>query len=220
MYNKGNVLQYKKNSSNLTKKQRYSQIAKGMWTNRTKTWASQTETISSPNTQWLQRVNNSYTNVSTEIIDQNSVTGVVNTNCILSVQPLPIVIFPLPDVPTSEPAANPVIPLAPPSGTGSNLVLPPSPPNQEPVVQYVVPDGGNLVCNTVADPCTGTILNKTYNQTCYPSTDSDVPGPELLLCWNDTFPTYYPRTRYTYGNGNNKFPVNAILFPISNKKLF
>ena len=28
---KGNILQYKKNSSNLTKKQRYTQIAKGMW---------------------------------------------------------------------------------------------------------------------------------------------------------------------------------------------
>ena len=33
---KGNILQYKKNTSNLTKSQRYSQICKGMWTNRTK----------------------------------------------------------------------------------------------------------------------------------------------------------------------------------------
>jgi hypothetical protein len=57
-YKKGNVLQYKKNSSNLTKNQRYAQIAKGAWTNRTKTWASQTETTSSPNTSWLKNVNN------------------------------------------------------------------------------------------------------------------------------------------------------------------
>ena len=38
MLNKGNILQYKKNSSNLTKNQRYSQIAKRKWTNRTTTW--------------------------------------------------------------------------------------------------------------------------------------------------------------------------------------
>jgi hypothetical protein len=54
---KGNVLQYKKNSSNLTKKQRYTQIAKGMWTNRTKTWATQSDTYSNPNMTSLLRVN-------------------------------------------------------------------------------------------------------------------------------------------------------------------
>jgi hypothetical protein len=53
---KGNILQYKKNSSNLTKSQRYSQIAKGMWTNRTKTWATQSQTYSNPNTTSLLRV--------------------------------------------------------------------------------------------------------------------------------------------------------------------
>ena len=54
---KGNVLQYKKNSSNLTKKQRYTQIAKGMWTNRTKTWATQSDTYTNPNMTSLLRVN-------------------------------------------------------------------------------------------------------------------------------------------------------------------
>ena len=34
LYYKGNILQYKKNSSNLTKNQRYSQINKGLWANR------------------------------------------------------------------------------------------------------------------------------------------------------------------------------------------
>jgi hypothetical protein len=56
---KGNILQYKKNSSNLTKKQRYTQIAKGMWTNRTKTWATQSDTYSNPNMTSLLRVNSS-----------------------------------------------------------------------------------------------------------------------------------------------------------------
>jgi len=55
--NKGNVLQYKKNSSNLTQKQQYAQIAKGMWTNRTKSWATQSDTYTNPNSTGLQRVN-------------------------------------------------------------------------------------------------------------------------------------------------------------------
>lgn len=57
MLNKGNVLQYKKNSSNLTKNQRYSQIAKGQWTNRHKTWATQSANgYTNPNIQSLARV--------------------------------------------------------------------------------------------------------------------------------------------------------------------
>lgn len=54
--NKGNVLQYKKNSSQLTKQQKYSQIAKGLWTNRTKTWATQSDLYTNPNTLSLKRV--------------------------------------------------------------------------------------------------------------------------------------------------------------------
>ena len=57
MLQKGNILQYKKNSSNLTKNQRYSKIAKGQWTNRTKNWATQSQTYSNPNTSNLLRVN-------------------------------------------------------------------------------------------------------------------------------------------------------------------
>uniref|UniRef100_A0A6C0CVF2 Uncharacterized protein n=1 Tax=viral metagenome TaxID=1070528 RepID=A0A6C0CVF2_9ZZZZ len=55
--NKGNILQYKKNSSNLTKKQVYAQIARGMWTNRTTSWATQSQTYTNPNTKSLKRVN-------------------------------------------------------------------------------------------------------------------------------------------------------------------
>ena len=58
MLNKGNILQYKKNSSNLTKQQRYAQIAKGCWTNRNTTWATQSSRgYTNPNSQSLQRVN-------------------------------------------------------------------------------------------------------------------------------------------------------------------
>ena len=54
---KGNVLQYKKNSSNLTKQQKYSQIAKGYWTSRRKCFASQTQTYTNPNTASFKRIN-------------------------------------------------------------------------------------------------------------------------------------------------------------------
>jgi hypothetical protein len=56
LINKGNVLQYKKNSTQLTKNQRYAQIAKGLWTNRTKSWATQTDTYTNPNISSLKRV--------------------------------------------------------------------------------------------------------------------------------------------------------------------
>ncbi len=57
MIQKGNVLQYKKNSSDLTKKQRYSLIASGQWTNRHSTFATQTVDYTNPNTKGLKRVN-------------------------------------------------------------------------------------------------------------------------------------------------------------------
>lgn len=54
---KGNILQYKNNSANLTKKQIYAQMARGMWTNRTTSWATQSATYTNPNTKSLKRVN-------------------------------------------------------------------------------------------------------------------------------------------------------------------
>jgi hypothetical protein len=57
MIAKGNILQYKKNSSNLTKQQKYSQISKGLWVNRTKTYATQSQTYTNPNTNSLKRIN-------------------------------------------------------------------------------------------------------------------------------------------------------------------
>jgi predicted transcriptional regulator with HTH domain len=54
---KGNILQYKGNSSRLTKKQQYTQLAKGFGPNRTKVFATQTQTYTNPNTTGLQRVN-------------------------------------------------------------------------------------------------------------------------------------------------------------------
>jgi len=54
---KGNILQYKKNSSQLTKSQKYTQLAKGLGPSRTKVFATQSETYTNPNTTGLLRVN-------------------------------------------------------------------------------------------------------------------------------------------------------------------
>ena len=53
---KGNILQYKGNSARLTKAQKYSQLAKMNGPNRTKVFATQSQTYSNPNTTGLLRV--------------------------------------------------------------------------------------------------------------------------------------------------------------------
>ena len=57
MIEKGNILQYKKNSSNITKQQKYAQIAKGQWLNRNPTLATQGQNMTDPNTRGFKRVN-------------------------------------------------------------------------------------------------------------------------------------------------------------------
>jgi hypothetical protein len=54
---KGNILQYKNNSANLTKKQKYSNLVKGLGPSRTKNFATQTDIYTNPNTNELLRVN-------------------------------------------------------------------------------------------------------------------------------------------------------------------
>jgi hypothetical protein len=54
---KGNILQYKGNSAGLTRNQRYAQLAKGNGPNRTKVFATQSQTYTNPNTSGLLRVN-------------------------------------------------------------------------------------------------------------------------------------------------------------------
>jgi len=54
---KGNILQYKGNSSRLTKSQKYTQLAKGFGPNRKKVYATQSQTYTNPNTTGLYRSN-------------------------------------------------------------------------------------------------------------------------------------------------------------------
>jgi hypothetical protein len=57
MANKGNILQYKKNSAHLTRREQYAQLARGGGPYRTSTWATQTDAYSDPNIRKLKRVN-------------------------------------------------------------------------------------------------------------------------------------------------------------------
>lgn len=197
---KGNVLQYKANSSNLTKMQRYSQIAKGMWVNRNTTWATQTETSSNPNTTSLKRVG--YTNIDTT-------TGVSTTlplTCPPKTPIVPVVPSDLPVNAGGAPAVPELPPPPPPGPVGKPIEMPPvmdEPPVPAPVV---IADGGNLLCNVVENICTGEVISVKINPSYYPTSDSDVPGKIEYLYWNERIQTWYPRQRYVMTNSANKFP--------------
>jgi len=158
---KGNVLQYKKNSSSLTKKQRYSQISKGLWTNRTTTYASQSQTTTNPNTRSLKRVNyTEYPFPNTLVGKPNNISGPYQ--------------YDVPD----------------PFGCNTNILK----------------DGGSLLCNTYVQPCTDQVIEQTYSQQCYPTSDSDVPGKIQLLCWDPRLNSWYPKQRYIMTNSGTKWP--------------
>jgi hypothetical protein len=199
MLNKGNVLQYKKNSSNITKQQKYSQIAKGMWVNRTSTWATQTDQFSNPNTNLFKRVN-------------------VPNNVTLSGEPtfLPITCpNPIPytypeDIPSTASSSDPVIMPPPPPTPVENIPMPTDKIIDPPIIlPTVVADGGSLACNTIENPCTGFFKIRPSNRYCYPTSASDVPGSVMNLCYNDSLPTYYAKTRLTMPTSGNKWPDNA-----------
>lgn len=158
---KGNILQYKGNSSQLTKRQKYSQLAKCLGPNRTKVFATQSQTYTNPNTSGLLRVNS--VSVSNAIVGaQTYIAGPYHYN------------------------------IGYPFGCSSDYVE----------------DGGNLVCGTYANPCTGEILKTGVSSStvCNPSYCSDVPGRPIELCWNYKGQTWFPRQRYFMNNSGNKWP--------------
>lgn len=73
---KGNILQYKANSARLTKSQKYSQLAKCCGPNRTKVFATQSETYSNPNTTGLLKVGyNTYSYPNQIVGEPNNISG-------------------------------------------------------------------------------------------------------------------------------------------------
>jgi hypothetical protein len=160
---KGNILQYKANSSRITKKQKYAQLAKGLWCNRTKVFATQSTTYTNPNTTGLMRVNYTTLPYPNQIVGQpNNISGPFQYN------------VPSPDgCPTTS-----------------------------------VQEGGNLVCGTFVNPCTGQVIQKIPQPSliCNSSTASDVPGIPVDLCWTPKVQTFFPRNNLTNSNSLDKWP--------------
>ena len=76
MINKGNVLQYKGNSARFTKSQKYAQLAKMSGPNRTKVFATQSQTYTNPNTTGLSRVGSVTYPVQNELVGKpNNISG-------------------------------------------------------------------------------------------------------------------------------------------------
>jgi hypothetical protein len=207
MLNKGNVLQYKANSSNITKAQRYSKIAKGQWINRNTTWATQsTRGYTNPNTTSLKR-NGNVINVAISPVTGQA-TGVTDAP---------------PTCPILDRIINEYIPINGGGGGVNNPVIPPPPPPVNPVMDAGIPvvpplplippiviqDGGSLNCAVQENICTGEILQQLPQELCNPTYDSDVPGQIEALCWRDGTPTWYPRQRYIMTNSTDKWPYNS-----------
>jgi len=203
MMRKGNVLQYKKNETQFSKKQKYWRLANRQFTS----WASQTATVSDPNIGLLKRINSTYIIApqSNNIIDSSSITSVQNANCIPMINPGNI--NNLPDQPTS--GGQPPPPPIPPQPIIDGTVV--IPPNIKPsdVILYLIEDGGTLLCNKIVAPCSGQLLQEFRSGDCYPTSFSDVPGKSRLLCWSGREKSYFQKVKRTYGTSNNKWPVNA-----------
>lgn len=86
-------------------------------------------------------------------------------------------------------------------------------PNPNGCPGTAVVDGGNLVCGTYTNQCTGQIIKKYTpgNFICAPASASNVPGSSVL-CWNDKVQTFYPRENLFMSNSTSKWPQNYKLF--------
>jgi hypothetical protein len=212
---KGNILQYKKNSANITKSQRYAQIAKGAWTNRTTTWGTQSVSYTNPNINSLKRINylNIPINPSNEVTSSSTTYNVTSADGVLC-------------APSTAASQNGFVPTNNSSGDSNQPTMPPekgvTPASNNPIIpsivspapitQVQIADGGNLICNISENICTGQVYKTTTSLNCNPLSASDVPGPTLSsFCYNSALPTYYPKTKLTYGTSGNKWPTGAKL---------
>lgn len=209
MLSKGNVLQYKKNSSNLTKKQQYSQIVKGYWTNRTNTWSNQSSTTSNPNNKNLKRVGgyNMFLTGERTLLPVSCPKPIVVPKPALPPAGIPMSIYGgsgsiasgILEIPPEVPPQNPI----------AEATTLPSVPFQQPPTPVVIQNEGTLIVNETENLCSGETTKTIANRGCHVTTDSDVPGPLRELCWNDGIQPWYPRQRYVMTNSGNKWPTNV-----------
>jgi len=229
MIEKGNVLQYKKNSSNLTKKQRYTQIARGKWVYRNPTLATQSDTYTNPNTRNLTRVD--YTTIYADDGTDANLPVTEPEPTIISIpsklppragtRPVPPPPLPPPVNPNVRPNTQ-LDPNYPP--LCPQYIDPSYDPNPDPVIEtpdtlppvavnkwpamtlpYVDPSPPEKERVVIADG--GSFVVPPSNQ-CALTSASDVPGPIQTLCYNSgKLGTFYPRQRRKMGNSGDKFPT-------------
>ena len=200
MMQKGNILQYKNNSSCFTKKQIYSLMAQKKWTNRNTTWATQNDKgYTNPNVKMLKRndaINITTSGIETLLPITCPSNPSVQTNALPLVEPSQ----------GSDDGPSPELPPVEPETGNSGTVLP-STPNEDPIVEpIVIRDLGTLSCNIVENPCTSYTETKQTNQLYHPTSDSDVPGRVELLYWDENTQTWYPRQQRVMNTSDNKWP--------------
>lgn len=201
MFRKGNVLQYSANSSANTKNQTYSGIVKG-YKRRKKGWSTQTDSFTHPNISKLERINST-------AISNNPGGSFFFPEC--SSKPPQVNPFPSPS-PSTAPVNYPDVPdgkqIEPTNGPISYPIVPiPAPKKMDPSIVV----GGNLISCTQEDLCSGKILTALINNvTCNPTSDSNVPGPIINLCYPKNIPVTISRQRTKYVSNSTKWPVNGI----------
>jgi len=200
MFRKGNVLQYSANSSTNTKNQTYSRIVKGHG-KRKKAWSTQTVSFTHPNINKLERNNST-------IVANNPGGRLFFPEC--SKNPKPQNFFPTTPG-SSNPINYPNVPDGAPNEPTNGPIAYPIIPVPEPKLDPSIIEGGNLVSCTQEDICSGAILSTLLEDfTCNPTSDSDVPGPIMELCYPKNIPVTIPRQRTTYVSNATKWPVNGI----------
>lgn len=203
MLKKGNILQYKKNSSCFTNKQIYSLISQKKWTNRNTTWGTQNDRgYTNPNTKMLKR--NNAINITidgTETFLPTTCPSIPSSNN----NTLPM------NQPSQDGNAgkNPELPPIMPETSNNGSVLPPSNetiPNNPIVIQ----DLGTLTCNVIENPCTSYTKVTQSNNFYHPTSDSDVPGKIEFLYWNESMQSWFPKEQRKMTNGNVKLTDASI----------
>jgi len=190
MFVKGNVLQYPANRAFLTKQMKYAKIVRGLWNQRKKSWASQSSRITMPNVNQLYRPNS-------EIISNNANGEIVFGDC--KAKAKDPVSFPIGGEPVENGINFPDIPDPVPQDSSTDA-FPIFPPKVK--VELSIITGGNLIACSKENLCSGAVTTQLKNIGCYPTTDSDVPGPIMKLCYpnNIELTLPHPTRKYTQAN--------------------
>ena len=208
MYKKANVLQYDytHNTNKLTKNQIYALICKGKWTT-TKTYATQSDTFTDPNNNYLKRVNYDVINAETGAQTNEPIT------CPSYTPQTPANTLPTNNgTPTVVPN---ILPPPPPTPSKNKFILPIIVPVVNTPKNRNIPDGGNLIIGTIENICTGESKIVCTNDPiiCFPSSYSDVPpenGVDKYLCNTKGSATWLTSSGINTSSFTNseKFPTN------------